>query len=56
MRMYRQGLKPTVRMELMRSGSSLNTLNELMAEAIRVDNELYELMLEERLYSGNRAP
>jgi hypothetical protein len=57
MRMYRQGLKPTVRMELMRSGSSLNTLNELMAEAIRVDNELYELMLEERLYTnGNRAP
>ncbi|RYN70768.1 hypothetical protein AA0117_g10092 [Alternaria alternata] len=43
-------------MELMRSGSSLNTLNELIAEAIRVDNELYKLMLEERLYSGNRAP
>jgi hypothetical protein len=57
MRMYRQGLKPTVRIELIRSRSSLNTLNELIAKAIRVDNELYELMLEERLYTnGNRAP
>jgi hypothetical protein len=57
MRMYRQGLKPTVRMELIRSGSSLNTLNELIAKAIRVDNELYKLMLEERLYTNrNRAP
>jgi hypothetical protein len=56
MRMYRQGLKPAVRMELMRSGSSLKTLNELINEAIRVDNELYELKLEERLYTGNRAP
>lgn len=50
MRMYKQGLKPAVRMELMRSGSSVNTLEELMAEAIRLDNELYELKLEERLY------
>jgi hypothetical protein len=56
MRMYKQGLKPAVRMELMRSGSSLKTLNELINEAIRVDNELYELKLEERLYTGNRAP
>jgi hypothetical protein len=57
MRMYRQGLKPTVRRELMRSGSNLETLDELMREAIRVDNELYELMLEERLFSqGTRAP
>ena len=51
MRMYRQGLKPTVRKELMRSGSNLNTLDELMNEAIRIDNELYELMLEERLFN-----
>ena len=56
MRMYRQGLKPAVRMELMRSGSSLKTLNELINEAIRVDNELYKLKLEERLYTRNRAP
>jgi hypothetical protein len=57
MRMYRQGLKPTVRRELMRSGSNLETLDELMREAIRVDNELYELMLEERLFTqGTRAP
>ncbi|OAG13212.1 hypothetical protein CC77DRAFT_898593, partial [Alternaria alternata] len=50
MRMYKQGLKPAVRIELIRSRSSLNTLNELIAEAIQVDNELYKLMLEERLY------
>ena len=56
MRMYRQGLKLAVRIELIRSGSSLKTLNELINEAIRVDNELYELKLEERLYTGNRAP
>jgi hypothetical protein len=41
----------------MRSRSSINTLNELMAEAIRVDNEIYELKLEERLFAqGMRAP
>jgi hypothetical protein len=55
MRMYRQGLKPAVRKELMRSGSTLDTLRELTTEAIRLDNELYELALEEQLFNGKRA-
>jgi hypothetical protein len=57
MRMYRQGLKPTVRRELMRSGAKLDTLDELTAEAIRLDNDLYELALEERIFTqGTRTP
>ena len=51
MRMYRQGLKPMVRRELMRSGANITNLNELIEEAIRLDNELYELALEERLFN-----
>ncbi|EMD90171.1 hypothetical protein COCHEDRAFT_1045051, partial [Bipolaris maydis C5] len=51
MRMYRQGLKPMVRRELMRSGANVTNLDELIAEAIRLDNELYELALEERLFN-----
>ena len=56
MRMYRQGLKPTVRRELMRSGTQIDNLDSLMAEAIRLDNDLYELALEERLFTqGTRT-
>jgi hypothetical protein len=56
-RMFRQGLKPQVRAELMRSGASINTLEELLNESIRIDNELYELELEERSFHrrGNSA-
>ena len=35
----------------MRSGANIDTLAELMEEAIRVDNDLYELALEERLFN-----
>jgi len=57
MRMYKQGLKPQVRQELMRSGGEVTTLQELKNEAIRIDNELYGLKLEERLFAqGIRAP
>ncbi|EOA81283.1 uncharacterized protein SETTUDRAFT_23664 [Exserohilum turcica Et28A] len=52
MRMYRQGLKPMVRRELMRSGANIDTLEELTKEAVQLDNELYELALEERLFNG----
>ena len=41
--MYRQGLKPIVKAELIRSRSILNTLEELEKEAIRVNVELFEL-------------
>ncbi|USP73997.1 uncharacterized protein yc1106_01271 [Curvularia clavata] len=37
--------------ELMRSRASINTLEELIEESIQLDNELYELSLEERLFS-----
>ena len=55
MRMYKQGLKPQVRAELMRSGTTINTLATLVNESIRLDNELYELALEERTYRGRPA-
>ena len=48
MRMFRQGLKDSVKKELMRSGARINTVNDLITEAIRLDNELYELSQETR--------
>jgi hypothetical protein len=50
--MYKQGLKPTVRVELMRSGTIIKTLKDLTNEAIRIDNNLYELKLEEQTYAA----
>jgi hypothetical protein len=50
--MYKQGLKPNVRRELMRSGASITTLKELTDEAIRIDNDLFELKLEEHTYEA----
>jgi hypothetical protein len=35
----------------MRSGATLETLDALIAEAIRLDNDLYKLALEERLFT-----
>ena len=55
MRMYKQGLRPTVRAELMRSGITIDNLETLQNESIRLDNELFELALEERTYS-HQAP
>jgi hypothetical protein len=52
-RMYKQGLKPVVRAELMRSGGVLTTLDEWVNEAIRLDNALHELALEERSFHRN---
>jgi hypothetical protein len=46
--MYRQGLKDTVKAELMRSGAQIDTLHTLIEESIRIDNALYELYLESR--------
>jgi hypothetical protein len=54
--MYRQGLKPAVQRELIRSRATINTLKELVSEAIQVDNKLYKLALEERLFNqGTRT-
>jgi hypothetical protein len=48
MTMFRQGLKNDVKIELMRSGASLETLNDVIDEAIDIDTRLYELSLELR--------
>jgi hypothetical protein len=47
MRMYKQGLKPRVWEELMRTSGQTDTLTTLVEELIRLDNELYELALAE---------
>jgi hypothetical protein len=48
MTMFRQGLKPRVKEELMRTGASTDTLDELINTAIDIDVKLYELQLELR--------
>jgi hypothetical protein len=50
MQMYKQGLKPALLAELMRSGTAINDLEDLTRKAICLDNELYELALAERSY------
>ena len=54
MTMFRQGLKPRVKEELMRSGATLDTLDDLIKESIDIDNRLYELDCE--LSRGTRTP
>ena len=46
--MFRQGLKPQVKEELMRTGASTDTLDELVNTAINIDVKLYELRQELR--------
>lgn len=46
--MYKQGLKGNVKAELMRSGTTLDTLDQLQKESIRIDSDLYELSIELR--------
>jgi hypothetical protein len=55
-RMYRQGLKPDVRAELMRTGIKIETLDALIDESIRLDNELYQFRMENRAYGFGRQP
>jgi hypothetical protein len=49
--MYKQGLKPNIRAELMRTRATINDLKDLKKEVIYLDNELYELALEERSFT-----
>jgi hypothetical protein len=51
MRMYKQGLKPNVRAELMRTRTLINDIEDLKKEVICLDNKLYELTLEKRSFS-----
>jgi hypothetical protein len=55
MRMYKQGLKPNVRAELMRTGALIDDIEDLKREVIRLNNELYELALEERSFAPREA-
>jgi hypothetical protein len=48
MRMFKQGLRPEVRIKLMRSGGVIENLQGLIKEAIRIDNNLMEFRLETR--------
>jgi len=52
MTMYRRGLKFNVKEELMRTGARIDDLDTLMAEAIDVDDKLYELAMEKRHDGG----
>jgi hypothetical protein len=49
--MYKQGLKPNIRAELMRTKAIINNLKDLKQEVIRLDNKLYKLALEERSFT-----
>lgn len=54
--MYRNGLKENVKDELMRSGASLETLENLIVESIRIDDMLYERQMEKRHFHGKATP
>jgi hypothetical protein len=44
--MFRQGLKNNVKIKLMHSSASLNTLNNIINKAININTCLYKLLLE----------
>ena len=50
--MYRRGLKENVKDEIMRSGASTETLDDMIVEAIRIDDMLYERQMEKRHILG----
>jgi cell division protein FtsL len=50
--MYKQGLKPTIRKVLIISRATITTLDKLIDEAIRLDNDLHKLALEEEIYAS----
>jgi hypothetical protein len=50
MRMYKQGLKDKIRIKLMRSGTTIDTLDQLIKEFICLNNELYEFKLESKVF------
>ena len=55
MTMYRRGLKENVKDELMRSGGEFQTLEQLINEAIEIDDKLYERAMEKRHIMGGRT-
>jgi hypothetical protein len=53
--MYKQGLKPNIHAELMRTRAIINNLKDLKQEVICLDNKLYKLALEERSFTQTRS-
>ena len=53
--MFRQGLKQTVKAELMRTRALTETLKDLINVSINIDNKLFELSTELRQDSTPRA-
>ena len=52
MAMFKQGLKSDVRAELMRTGAGLEKLEDLINEAVRLDNQLHEFKLENQRHQS----
>jgi hypothetical protein len=50
MQIYKQGLKDKVRIKLIRLGTTINTLNQLIKESVRLNNELYKFKLESKAF------
>jgi hypothetical protein len=46
MRIYKQELKDKVRIKLIQSRTTINTLDQLIKESIRLNNKLYKFKLE----------
>ena len=49
--MYRRGLKPQVKKELIRDGAQSNDLDSLIRNSTRIDDQIYELIIELRYNS-----
>ena len=49
--MFKQGLKKRVRTELMQSSANIVTLEDLIKEVTRIDNDLYKLELKNRAFT-----
>lgn len=52
MTMYRRGLKENVKDELMRFGGVIDTLDQLIENAIKIDDKLFERSMEKRHNGG----
>ena len=50
--MFKQGLKKRVCTELMRSSANIVTLEDLIKEVTRINNNLYKLELENQAFAA----
>ena len=49
MTMFRRGLKDNVKNEFMRNGAFIENFEELIEQAIEIDDKLYERVMEKRV-------